>query len=235
MCTTGFTMRAEDWAEPLDGPSAHRLAAMAAVDKVWVLAGLAVRAKARGAQPPVMHNVAALYDPAGRLHATYVKQRVFSFAGEHESYVPGEAPVVITVEGLRISPFICFDLRFPELFRAVAAEVDAVVLIANWPAERRAHWDVLIRARAIENQCFMVAVNRTGDGGGLHYDGGSAAYGPWGEPLPNLSRPQDGPAIVALDVHRVREIRARYPFLNDAEHVVPRSSAPSALVPPYAR
>jgi omega-amidase len=235
MCTTGFTMHAEDWAEPLDGPSGQRLAAMAAVDKVWLLAGLAVRSKTRGAELPVMHNVAALYDPAGRLHATYVKQRVFSFAGEHESYVAGKAPVVVTVQGVRISPFICFDLRFPELFRAVAAEVDAIVLIANWPAERRAHWDVLVRARAIENQCFMVAVNRTGDGGGLHYDGGSAAYGPWGEPLPNVSGPHDGPAIVSLDVQRVREIRARYPFLNDAEQEIPRTSVPGALVPRYAR
>jgi omega-amidase len=235
MCTTGFTMRAEDWAEPLDGPSAHRLAAMAAVDRVWVLAGLAVRAKARGAEPPVMHNAAVLFDPAGRLHATYVKQRVFSFAGEHESYMPGDAPVVVTIQGVRISPFICFDLRFPELFREVAGEMDAIVLIANWPAERRAHWDVLVRARAIENQCFMIAVNRTGEGGGVRYDGGSAAYGPWGEPLPNLSRPQEGPAIVSIDVERVREIRTRYPFLNDAHRAASDPSTPGALAEPYAR
>jgi predicted amidohydrolase len=235
MCTTGFTMRAEDWAEPLDGPSAHRLAAMAAADRIWVLAGLAVRAKARGAEPPVMHNAAVLFDPAGRLHATYVKQRVFSFAGEHESYMPGDAPVVVTIHGVRISPFICFDLRFPELFRDVAGAVDAMVLIANWPAERRAHWDVLVRARAIENQCFMVAVNRTGDGGGVRYDGGSAAYGPWGESLPNLSRPQDGPAIVSIDAHRVREIRARYPFLNEAHRAASGQPASDALAEPYAR
>ncbi|MDQ6633612.1 MAG: hypothetical protein M3Z10_02525, partial [Gemmatimonadota bacterium] len=235
MCTTGFTMRAEDWAEPLDGPSAHRLAAMAAVDRVWVLAGLAVRAKARGAEPPVMHNAAALFDPAGRLHATYVKQRVFSFAGEHESYMPGNAPVVVTVEGVRISPFICFDLRFPELFREVAAQVDLMVVIANWPAERRAHWDVLVRARAIENQCFIIAVNRTGDGGGVHYDGGSAAYGPWGESLPNLARPQDRPAIVSIDVQRVREIRARYPFLSEAHRAASDQLAHDALAQPYAR
>jgi omega-amidase len=223
-------MHAEDWAEPIDGPSARRLAAMAAVDKVWLLAGLAVRVKARGAEPPVMHNVAALFDPSGRLHATYAKQRVFTFAGEHESYMPGDAPVVVDIHGVRISPFICFDLRFPELFRAVATEVDAIVLIANWPAERRAHWDVLVRARAIENQCYLIAVNRTGDGGGVHYDGGSAAYGPWGELLPNSSRAQDGPLIVSIDIQRVREVRARYPFLNDALDARARSSARDALV-----
>jgi omega-amidase len=230
MCTTGFTMHAEEWAEPLDGPSARRLAAMAAVDKVWVLAGLAVRATARGADPPVMHNVAALFDPMGRLAATYVKQRVFTFAGEHESYVPGDAPVVVDIEGVRLSPFICFDLRFPELFRAVAAQVDAIVVIANWPAERRAHWDVLVRARAIENQCFLIAVNRTGDGGGVHYDGGSVAYGPWGEPLPGVSRTQDGPAIVSIDVERVQEIRARYPFLDDAQDVRAPEPRPATLL-----
>jgi predicted amidohydrolase len=227
-------MQPEDWAEPLDGPSARRLAAMAAVDKVWLLAGLAVRAKSRGAESPVMHNVAALFDPSGRLHATYAKQRVFTFAGEHESYVPGDAPVVVDIQGVRVSPFICFDLRFPELFRAVAADVDAIVLIANWPAERRAHWDVLVRARAIENQCFVIAVNRTGDGGGVHYDGGSAAYGPWGESLPNLSPAHDGTPIVSIDVERVREIRGQYPFLHDAQVASERSATRDTLVQPYA-
>jgi predicted amidohydrolase len=164
-----------------------------------------------------------------------VKQRVFSFAGEHESYVPGHAPVVFTIEGVRISPFICFDLRFPELFREVAAQADAIALIANWPAERRAHWDVLVRARAIENQSFMIAVNRTGEGGGVRYDGGSVAYGPWGEALPRLSGPKAGPAIVSIDVQRVREIRARYPFLNDAHRAVSGHSTAGALAEPYAR
>jgi predicted amidohydrolase len=218
MCTTGFTMDAATWAEPLDGPSAARLAAAARAHRVWVLAGLATRGDGSAGRS-AMHNVAALFDPAGALHAVYRKQRVFRFAGEDESYTPGAAPMVLTIQGVRVSPFICFDLRFPELFRAMAADVDALLLIANWPVARRAHWDVLVRARAIENQCFMVAVNRIGVGGGIEYDGGSVAYDPWGERLipaaPRRPRDSDAPAVVTLDVARVREIRARYPFLDE--------------------
>jgi predicted amidohydrolase len=81
----------------------------------------------------------------------------------------------------------------------------------------------------------VIAVNRTGDGGGVHYDGGSAAYGPWGESLPNLSPPRDGPAVVSIDVQRVREIRARYPFLDEAHRAASHHSAAGALAQPYAR
>ncbi|HEX2777979.1 MAG TPA: nitrilase-related carbon-nitrogen hydrolase, partial [Gemmatimonadaceae bacterium] len=113
--------------------------------------------------------------------------------------------------GVRIAPFVCYDLRFPELFRSVARETDAFVLVANWPASRRAHWDVLTRARAIENLAYMIAVNRVGRAGGLDYDGGSVAYDPWGERLTTIG----DPPIVEIDPSRVAEVRTRYPFLND--------------------
>jgi omega-amidase len=228
MCTTGFTMEASDWAESLDGPSARRIAGIAAAHRVWVLAGLSVRDESVGGSQDVFHNVAVLYDASGRVHAAYRKQRMFSYASEHQTYEAGDSPVVATIQGVRVSPFICFDLRFPELFRAVARDVDAMVVIANWPAERRAHWDVMLRARAIENQCYVVGVNRTGAGGGVLYDGGSAAYGPWGEPLSSVDvadperetkkRAASAPVeIVTLDAERVRDVRARYPFLNELD------------------
>jgi omega-amidase len=211
MCATGFTMDAERWAEPLDGPSARRLAGMAAAHGVWLLAGLAVRA----ASEPVAYNVAALLDPSGAVAATYRKQRLFGFAGEHASYGAGVEPVVAVVDGVRIAPFVCYDLRFPELLRRVAREVDAMVVIANWPAARRAHWDVLVRARAIENLCYVVAVNRTGRGGTLDYDGGSAAHDPWGEPMDAPAHASGAPAVVSIDPARVADVRARYRFLDD--------------------
>ena len=118
-----------------------------------------------------------------------------------------------TLQGVRIAPFICYDLRFPELFRAVAREVDVMVVLANWPASRRTHWDALIRARAIENQCYVVAVNRIGEGGGIVYDGGSAAFDPWGTPLDS-----SGGSVQCIDVDpaRVRAVREEFPFLRDA-------------------
>lgn len=212
MCITGFTMDSAAHAEPLDGPSAAALAELAWRHGVHLLAGVATRTPSEGGGER-FHNSAVLWGPDGALAAEYRKQRLFAFAGEHERYAAGDTPVVVRVGGVRIAPFICFDLRFPELFRAVAPRVDALVLVANWPAARRSHWDVLVRARAIENQCYVVAVNRSGEGGGLEYDGGSAAYDPWGEPVAEAA---DGGLLVArIDPAEVTRVRARWPFVED--------------------
>ena len=217
MVTTGFTMDAAQ-ATALDAADGHaaRLAEIAATSAVWLVASVAATEGDGRSRRAV--NAAVVLDPRGETRAVYRKQKLFAFAGEHEHYAAGDEPVIVTIEGVRVAPFICYDLRFPELFRAVAREVDAFLLVANWPATRRAHWDVLTRARAIENQAFMVAVNRTGEGGGLTYDGGSVAYDPWGERLPSSG----DPAIVSIDPARVSEIRARFPFLEDMKDLAPR-------------
>jgi predicted amidohydrolase len=207
MCATGFTMDAARWAEPLDGASATRLAAIAARHGVWLVAGLAAHEADGSAR-----NVALVLDSSGTRVAAYRKQRVFAFGGEHGSYLPGEAPVTVEIDGVRVSPFVCYDLRFPELFRAVARASDLLVVVANWPAARRAHWDLLARARAVENLAYMVAVNRTGTGGGLQYDGGSAAWSPWGEPLAPVG---SSPVIVEVHAAEVARVRTKYPFLDD--------------------
>jgi len=214
MCSTGFTMEGSRWAEALtpEQGACASLAAAAREFHVWVLAGLAVRE----ITPARLVNAAVLFDPAGSIAAIYRKQRLFAYAGEHEVYAPGDGPVVVTVEGVRVGLFICFDLRFPELFRAVAPDIEAALLVANWPERRRVHWDVLTRARAIENQCYVVAVNRTGVGDGVEYDGGSVAYDPWGEPV-GIGGGGTAPRVVDIDPARVKLVRARYPFLRELE------------------
>jgi predicted amidohydrolase len=209
MCTTGFTMDAAR-ADALDGPGVQGLARLAATARVYLVAGVALREPESSGDRPV--NAALLFGPSGDVRAVYRKQRVFAFAGEHDVYAPGVAPVVSEVEGVRVALFVCYDLRFPELFRAVARDVDLMVVIANWPAARRAHWDVLLRARAIENQCCVVGVNRTGEGGGVAYDGGSAGFGPWGEPLQSQGT---SPRCVDLSNDAVAAVRREYPFLDD--------------------
>lgn len=210
MCTTGFTMDASQ-AELLDGRGVAGLRAVARAAGISMIAGVALRECAGGAERVV--NAALVLDEDGELLGLYRKQRVFAYAGEHEVYASGDAPLIVSIGGVRIAPFVCYDLRFPELFRRVARDVDAFVVIANWPASRRAHWDVLVRARAIEDQSFMVAVNRVGEGGGLSYDGGSAAYDPWGDPVAAIH--SAGIACVDVDPARVRAIREQYPFLRD--------------------
>jgi predicted amidohydrolase len=214
MCTTGFTMEGTRWAQPLspDSGASGAIASAAREHRVWVLAGLAVREDS----PARLVNAAVMFDPSGSVAAVYRKQRLFSYAGEHEVYAAGDGPVVVTIDGARVGLFICFDLRFPELFRAVAPDIDAALIIANWPERRRAHWDILTRARAIENQCYIVAVNRTGTGDGVEYDGGSVAYDPWGEPV-GIGGGGNTPRVVDIDPARVKLVRARYPFLRELE------------------
>jgi predicted amidohydrolase len=210
MCTTGFTMDPAQ-AEAIDGPSVRGLSRLAVESRTNVLAGVAIREREGDADRAV--NMALLLGADGQRRATYRKQRVFAYAGEDAVYTPGREAVVTTLSGVRIAPFICYDLRFPELFRAVAREVDLMVVLANWPASRREHWDALIRARAIENQCYVVAVNRTGEGGGIVYDGGSAAFDPWGT---SVGSREDGVQYADVDPARVRAVREEFPFLRDA-------------------
>lgn len=213
MCTTGFTMEPDRWAEGIDGPSFARLSTLAAVHEVWLMAGVAMRTDAG------YSNVAAVFNPEGSLVATYAKQRLFSPAKEHERYLAGIVPVVIDMDGVRVSPFICYDLRFPEIFRSAAPWSDLIVVIANWPTARRAHWDALLPARAIENLSFVVGVNRTGVADGIAYDGGSMGYDPWG--LPVTTRVAGSPATVDVSTARVASIRKQYPFLEDLVQRVP--------------
>jgi omega-amidase len=182
MLTTGFTMNPAQVVEEEDGPSLKRLSAIATANKVAVIAGIATRSGAGCEQ--CFHNAAIVFDENGTLRGRYRKQKLLAVpaGGSRESsvYKAGDKSLVVELNGVRIGVFICFDLRFPELFRAVAREVHAMAVIANWPAVRQMHWETLLRARAIENQCFVVAVNRIGTADGIEYQGGSAIIDPWG-------------------------------------------------------
>lgn len=217
MCTSGFTMDVDGFAEPMAGENVARLGHIAQASGVWLIAGVPTRpAEATDA---VARNSALVFTPAGALDSVYHKQRLFAYADEQRSYEAGDEPVVVDIEGVRVSPFICYDLRFPELFRRVAPHADVIIVIASWPAQRRTHWDVLLRARAIENQCYVIGVNRTGQGGAISYDGGSVAFDPWGAALASKT-PAGSNAVqtVVVSAAEVQRVRTAYPFLADACH-----------------
>jgi predicted amidohydrolase len=157
--------------------------------------------------------MALLVSPQGAV-TRYAKIHPFSYAGEHEHYAAGERVVTADVEGLRVTPFVCYDLRFPEPFRLAAPETDLFAVVANWPDERREHWRTLLRARAIENQAYVAGVNRVGDGGRLHYTGDSAVLSPLGE---TLTEGADKMMVLFADVDpgSVQKLRSRFPALND--------------------
>jgi predicted amidohydrolase len=160
-------------------------------------------------------NLARAYSRDGSLLSTYEKIHPFSFACEHDFIKAGSAPVVFDLEGVPSSMFICYDLRFPEDFRKVASNVLLIFVLANWPESRQTHWEALLRARAIENQCFVAGVNRVGtDAMGIEYAGGSLVYDPLGE---EVARGSNEESIVQADIDpaKVIETRRKFPFLDD--------------------
>lgn len=205
MCPSGFAVTAEA-AELLEGESCKRLAAAASKNEVFVLAGVATRRDGR------CYNSALLFGPEGTLCAAYDKQRLFCYADEDRVFSAGTGPVIFEIDGVRATVLICYDLRFPLLFAEVCPYVDLALVIANWPEEREMHWQALTRARAIENQVYVVGVNRTGEGGGLFYRGGSVAFLPSGESVIG-GEPSGG--IVAVDPDRVTEVRTAFPTVED--------------------
>ena len=175
LCDVGFTMRAARAAEPSSLPWAQELAAR---HQVWLQAGLALREGDR------VFNAVFVLGPDGSVRATYRKTFLFSYGTETAHYAAGPGPIVVEVAGWKVAPFICYDLRFPEVWRhAALAGAELFTLSANWPARRHAHWVALTRARAIENQAFVACCNRVGRDPTLTYDGGSALIDPLGEVL----------------------------------------------------
>lgn len=217
MCTSGFSMALEHAAEAVevmsspDSPGVQGLAEIARSSGVGILAGVALRPRGQ----ELGTNAALLFDRSGAVAGVYEKLHPFSFAGEDKCYRAGQGPVVFEFEGVRLSAFICYDLRFPEVFRQVARQVQVMCVLANWPASRAMHWEALLKARAIENQCYVVGVNRIGiDGAGLQYAGGSRVYGPGGEVVVDCGS-TEGPHVVDINIDAVAAQRERFPFLKD--------------------
>jgi predicted amidohydrolase len=210
MFAVGFSMATDRTAEPPDGPTTTWLREQAAATGAWV--GGSVPVLAPGA--PLPTNRFTLAGPGGELH-TYDKRHPFSYAGEDQHFAAGDELVTVSIEGVRVSLAVCYDLRFANQFWAQAAGTDLYLLVANWPAPRAHHWRSLLLARAIENQAYVVGVNRVGpDGSGLDHAGGSLVVDPLGEVLADAGSTA---GVVAADVDPavVADVRARLPFLQD--------------------
>jgi omega-amidase len=159
-------------------------------------------------------NVALAVDRNGHDLACYSKSHLFSFLDEDQHHESGNGPKPFTFAGVNGACFICYDLRFPELFRLVADECHIVCLIASWPQERQMHFDALLRARAVENQYYVLGLNRVGVGGGLRFVGNSAIYDPFGN---LIDRAEGQPKLLMADIDpaQVKELRGQMPFLKD--------------------
>jgi predicted amidohydrolase len=209
MFSTGFSMASDRIAEAEDGPSAEFLTAAARRNDIWVCGSIATRS-ASATKPT---NRLVLAAPDGSRHF-YDKVHPFSYSGEHERYDAGSSFLTVEIDSLRVSFFVCYDLRFADEFWAVAPYTDCYVVVANWPESRRAHWRALLTARAIENQAYVVGVNRVGDGKGIAYSGDSMIVDPLGETLAAAAQTE---STISASVERaeVEKVRAEFPFLQD--------------------
>lgn len=210
MFATGFSMHVHTIAESDDGPTHMFLAELARERGVFVLGGVVTRAAdGRG------RNEAVVYDPQGKLAVKYAKLHPFSYAGETRHYEAGKSIETFAWHEFQVAPFVCYDLRFPEAFRqATRAGAQLLVVIANWPHPREAHWLALLKARAIENQAYVVGVNRAGNDPHVRYGGHSLILDPRGE---TLAEAGEAPQVVSanLEIVPLREYREQFPALAD--------------------
>ena len=209
MTLTGFTLAPETYGEDRsNSPSIAFFKEEAKKNGVAVCFGL-----------PVYENGVAtthcIYlDENGEQLVDYTKIHPFSFGAEAEHYIGGNELQFTEVKGVPVAPMICYDLRFPEPFQILSEKSKIITVIASWPTPRREHWMALLKARAIENQCFILGVNRSGDGGGLSYIGDSMAVSPTGEVLAHVEG-GNGLTIVDIDLAEVEAYRSSFPLKAD--------------------
>ncbi|HEX9969453.1 MAG TPA: nitrilase-related carbon-nitrogen hydrolase [Acidimicrobiales bacterium] len=209
MWPTGFSMAVDRVAEPVDGPSTAFLLEHAQRHDIWLGGSIAIRED--GAERP--RNCFVLAAPDGTVHR-YAKRHLFSPEGEDRCYEPGDELVTVDVDGVRCTLFVCYDLRFADAFWATATRTDCYLVVANWPGKRGHHWRTLLRARAIENQAYVVGVNRAGRDPHVEYTGASAVIDPFGEA--GVEADERACVIVAdVDPALVRQARHDFRFLDD--------------------
>jgi predicted amidohydrolase len=208
MFSTGFSMDAAAIVEPSGGP-AHRFLQLMADEHNIAIGGSIATSRADGL--PVNRFVLARPD---REPVRYDKIHPFSYGGEHEHYGAGTELVGWDIGGVRVTPFICYDLRFADEFWQRGPDTDCYVVIANWPAKRAEHWKALLRARAIENLAYVVGVNRIGSGGGLDYAGDTMIVDPLGV-VDTITEPLEAVLAGVIDTDEVQRQRDRFGFLSD--------------------
>lgn len=210
MFATGYSMNAAAIAEPHTGDTDRFLAQLARHYRAFAVGGLARQSEGAKAR-----NEAVAFNAQGREIARYCKLHPFSFAKEADYYEPGREIVTFAWGDFTVALFVCYDLRFPEGFRtAVTRGTDLFVVIACWPAARREHWTALLRARAIENQAYVVGINRCGSDPRFTYSGDSMIVDPRGTPLMTAEK-REGLLQASVEHAVVTDYRREFPCLQD--------------------
>ena len=210
MFATGFSLNVAAIGEGEPSETESWLGTIAQGYGIWMLAGLVRRGSdGRG------RNEAVVFNPNGQLMARYAKIHPFSHGGETQHYSAGDEVVTFDWSGCCVAPFICYDLRFPEIFRtAVRRRAQLFAVLANWPARRASHWSTLLQARAIENQAYVVGVNRCGSDPHQVYRGWSVIIDPQGEVIADAGE-HEGTVSAEVGLGPLTTWRAEFPALRD--------------------
>ena len=218
MFTTGFSMNAAALAEPMKGETIEWMKRTSARNRVILTGSLIIEEKGN------YFNRLIWMLPNGDM-GYYDKRHLFGYSKEDQFYHAGEKRLICSVKGWKINLQVCYDLRFPVWARQASKiveeerqpEYDILVYVANWP-ERRSHaWKTLLCARAIENQCYVIGVNRVGkDGNDIYYSGNSLIVDPLGEVLYHMADEEDV-FTITLEKEKLNEVRSKFPFLKDGD------------------
>jgi len=214
MFSTGFSMKPSQFAENLTGTSLQWMKEIAATKKIILTGSLMIQ------EDNHYYNRLIWMQPDGQF-GYYDKRHLFSYGGEDKDFTPGSKRFIAQVKGWKICTMICYDLRFPIWNRMNKEdEYDVLVVIANWPNKRMTAWQTLLRARAIENQSYVIGVNRVGeDGNGLIYNGGSCVIDPLGEILYEKLNDEDTFSIT-LNKDDLLKVRNNFPFQKDKDEFI---------------
>lgn len=208
MSLTGFTMNSRPLAEDRSGVSFNYFSQLSKKLKKHIFAGVIEK------DGKEIYNSLIHFDDKGIIKKVYRKIHPFNLSNESKYYSAGSKPVTTQIGEITFGLSICYDLRFPELYRTYGkARIDILVNIANWPASRITHWHTLLRARAIENQSYMLGITRVGKDPYVTYPGGSSAINPMGEILKESS--EEGVLIIEVEKNVVSKVREKMPFLTD--------------------
>ncbi len=209
MFNTGFSMETEKLHETMEGPAMEWLYQKASQLDSVMMASLIIKENEH------YYNRLVWMLPDGHYH-TYDKKHLFTMAKEDQHFAPGSTQLQVELNGWKIRPIVCFDLRFPVWLRNTE-EYDLMVVNANWPKRRGNHWTSLLHARAIENQAYSVGVNRVGkDGNDVYYSGDSMVVDPLGEPLLHLKH-NEQVSRITLHYDEIKRVRRYMPFLKERD------------------
>jgi predicted amidohydrolase len=209
MFTSGFTMNPKNVSQTMQGDAISWLKETAKSKDCAITGSLVIEENGN------YYNRLVFVFPSGEIQ-TYDKRHLFTLAGEDKVYTSGKEKLIIEYKGFKICPLICYDLRFPVFARNVE-DYDVLIYVANWPKPRVNAWDILLKARAVENMSYVIGVNRVGtDNNNLEYVGHSQAIDFFGN---YMQEPQEieGIFVVELDKNEMLETRKKLAFLNDKD------------------